>query len=280
MNEKLNAVYTSIEFIEDRLQEEISVADIAAAAGYSLYHFIRTFNQIVHHSPYDYLIRRRLSEAACELLSTDRRILDIALDFCFHSHETFSRAFRRMFAMTPSQWRAGNEILRRSLMPRLTLTYLEHINQGDFLRSILVQRDEVIIAGLMMQGRESLPQLWRSLERVLSGIPSPRGERNFYGVSVHLPMSEETSFFLAAVEIESSKAIPPTLVAQTIPAGPYASFIHKGAEAAIPLTLDYIYHTWLPKSDMRLAYPIEIEHFGEVIMPGNDRVIYIPIEEA
>ena len=113
MSEKLSAVHASIEFIESRLQEEISVADIAVATGYSLYHFIRTFNQIVHHSPYDYLMRRRLSEAARELLTNDRRILDISLDFCFHSHETFSRAFRRMFAVTPSQWRARNEVRRQ-----------------------------------------------------------------------------------------------------------------------------------------------------------------------
>lgn len=280
MSEKLSAVHASIEYIEDRLQEEISVTDIAAAAGYSLYHFIRTFSQTVYHSPYDYLMRRRLSEAARELLAGDRRILDIALDYCFHNHETFSRAFKRMFSITPSQWRLCDEAPPRALMPRLTMAYLEHINQVDFLRPVLVERDEITVAGLMVQGRENLPQLWRNINQIVKGTSPPDREYNFYGVSTYPPISEETPFYLAAVEIESSEAAPPTLVIQTLPAGSYARFIHRGSNAAIPLTQDYIYYTWLPKSDMRLAYPIEIEHFGEVRTSGDSWAIYIPIEEG
>ena len=165
-------------------------------------------------------------------------------------------------------------------MPRLTLTYLEHINQGGVLRPELVERDKIILAGLMVQGRENLPQLWRNLDQTLRGIPLPDEKRDFYGVSVHPPIPEEPSFFLAGVKIKLPDAIPPMLVAQTIPAGRYARFIHKGTDAAIPLTLDYIYHTWLPKSDMRLAYPIEIESFGKVGMYGDRWAIYIPIEEG
>ena len=49
MNERLQAIDAAIQFVENRLRDPITVADIAAAAGYSLYHFIRTFNQIVQH---------------------------------------------------------------------------------------------------------------------------------------------------------------------------------------------------------------------------------------
>lgn len=280
MSAQLRAIHAAIDFIEKHLQDEISVADIAAAADYSLYHFIRTFNQTVHHSPYDYLMRRRLSEAACELLAGDRRILDISLDFCFNSHETFSRAFKRMFTMQPSQWRAHNEISRRSLLPGLTLAYLEHINQDDFLRPVLVERDEILLAGWMIRDRANLPQLWQSLELTLKRIPFPEGKRNHYGVSTFPPIPEEPPFYLAGVEIESSENLPPTLVTQTIPAGSYARFIHKDTAAALLFTLDYIYHTWLPKSDLRLAHPIEIEYFGKEIPPNESRAIFIPVETS
>ena len=119
MSEQLQAIHTALQYIEDHLHDEIAVADIAAATGYSLYHFIRTFNQAVHHTPYDYLMRRRLSEAACALLDSDDRIIDIALDYQFNNHETFSRAFKRMFDTQPSQWREVGRIPRRSLMPAL-----------------------------------------------------------------------------------------------------------------------------------------------------------------
>ena len=279
MSEKLSPILAAIEFTENHLRDEISVADIAVAAGYSLYHFIRTFNQTVHHSPYDYLMRRRLSEAAREILASDRRIIDISVDFCFRSHETFSRAFKRMFSLTPSQWRTLRKIPRRALMPKLTPAYLEHINRGNFLRPGVVERKEAILAGLVWGGNPS-PGLWQSLRQTLleSGIALPQAERNSYRVSTYSSNSEGGSFFLAGIEIESPKNIPPTLVVQTIPAGTYVRFTHKGPAAALALTLDYIYHTWLPKSDLRLAHPLEVEHFGRVVTPDSEREIFIPVE--
>ena len=67
----LEPMVTAVTFIEDCLQENIKVADMADAVNFSLFHFCRTFNKIVHHTPYDYLIRRRLSESARLLLETD-----------------------------------------------------------------------------------------------------------------------------------------------------------------------------------------------------------------
>jgi len=279
MSEKISTIYAAIEFIEKHLRDEISVGDIAASAGYSLYHFIRTFNQTIHHSPYDYLMRRRLSEAALELLATDRRIIDISLDYTFHNHETFSRAFKRMFAMQPSQWRAQNSISNKSLLPKLTIEYLTHISQKDFLLPNIIERDETILAGLMTQSRENLPLLCQNIERDLGLPPLPDGVRSFYLVRTQAQILEEMAFFLCAVKVETSEKIPPTLVSQTIPAGLYARFIHKGTDATLHLTLDYFYHTWLPKSNMRLAYPIEVEHSGETPISGNAWEIFIPIEE-
>ena len=54
----------AIEFIEAHLKDDISVADIAASVSFSLYHFSRTFSRVTRYSPYDYLMRRRLTEAA------------------------------------------------------------------------------------------------------------------------------------------------------------------------------------------------------------------------
>ena len=133
MNPRFSAIRSALDFLEGHLQEEITVGDIADAAGYSLYHFIRTFNQVVQHSPYDFLMRRRLTEAARELLVTDRRILDIALDYCFHSHETFSRAFKRMFDIQPSQWPDQYAEKKGIILPALSKVYLAHINHQDFL---------------------------------------------------------------------------------------------------------------------------------------------------
>jgi AraC family transcriptional regulator len=108
---QIASICWAIDFVEAHLKEEITVADMADSAGYSLYHFCRTFNGLVHHTPYDYLMRRRLSESARELIRTDKRIIDIAFDYRFNSPETYSRAFKRMFGLQPSQWKEQGRLV-------------------------------------------------------------------------------------------------------------------------------------------------------------------------
>ena len=117
MNPQISAIIAGLDFIEGHLCIPITVGDIADAAGYSLFHFIRTFNKIVKHTPYDYLMRRRLSLAAMLLFETNERVLDIGLTCQFESHEGFTRAFGRVFGMPPIVWREIKTLDRRLLMP-------------------------------------------------------------------------------------------------------------------------------------------------------------------
>ena len=101
----LQHIYQSILYMEANLKNPITMSEAADAAGYSLYHFSRIFNQATGHSPYDYVIRRRLSEAARELINTDKKIIDIAFDAGFESLRTFNRTFFRFMKDTPSKYR-------------------------------------------------------------------------------------------------------------------------------------------------------------------------------
>jgi AraC family transcriptional regulator len=245
MSEQLTAIYAAIGFIESHLRDDVSVADIAAAAGYSLYHFIRTFNQTVHHTPYDYLMRRRLSESARELLTSQRRILDIAIDYQFNNHETFSRAFKRMFGVQPSQWRSRGVIPYRSLLPSLTLEYLAHINQGGISQPQITERKTTHLSGLMSQGQENVPGLWQNLRQILDSAASPGKPYAAYGV--HTTLQNKDLFYFAGVEVLSLEVPTPPLVTLTLPPGPYVQFNHKGGKGTRSLSLDYIYQTWLAK---------------------------------
>jgi AraC family transcriptional regulator len=265
MSDQPIAVYTGIDFIEGHLREEITVADIAASVGFSLYHFIRTFNQIVHHTPYDYLIRRRLSEAAHDLIYCNRRIIDIALDYRFNNHETFSRAFKRMFSIQPNQWRERGTIPYRSLLPAVTLAYLEHIKQGIYLRPVVVERGITSLTGLMVQDLENNLEVWESLQQVLTTAVHIEGKMDFYGVHCYLDRRSESAFYFAGIVTTSSGPPPPPLVTLTLPAGPYASFPNYDNPGSLSLTLDYFYHAWLLKSGYTLAHPIEVEFFGDQI---------------
>ncbi|MBN1991692.1 MAG: AraC family transcriptional regulator [Anaerolineae bacterium] len=276
----------AIDFIENNLKEAITIADVAEAVSSSLYHFCRMFNRFVHHTPYDYLIRRRLSESARELLETDKKIIDIALDYQFNNPETFSRAFKRMFDMQPNQWKRQNNIGRRFLLPRLTAVYLQHINKGDYLKPVLVKKEAFCLAGVMtlvVDEQPDISALWKIFKQELAGLADKVKPQKYYGLTSY-PQDTETGgyFYMAAIEVDPSRPVGPALVVKTLPPLKYARFIHKGLYQERKLTLDYIYQTWLPKSGQSLAYPLEIEcyeqDFSGAAGEEVESKIYIPLE--
>lgn len=122
----LDCVLRAIDLLEERLRAPVQVIEAAQAAGYSLFHFCRVFNQATGLTPFEYLMRRRLSEAASVLSSSDARVLDVALEFQFGSAEAFARAFKRVFNRQPHLARQHGVDARRCL-PRLTFDYLEFL---------------------------------------------------------------------------------------------------------------------------------------------------------
>lgn len=93
------------EFIEENLGEPVTLAHLARAARYSPYHSARMFKEVTGRAPFEYLRMRRLSAAALELSKEQKRVVDVAFDFVFDSHEGFTRAFTRQFGVPPSRLR-------------------------------------------------------------------------------------------------------------------------------------------------------------------------------
>jgi AraC family transcriptional regulator len=278
----------AIDYIEANLREAITVADMAGSVSYSLYHFCRTFNQITHHTPYDYLMRRRLSEAARALLQTDAKIVDVAFDYQFNNHETFSRAFKRLFAMQPSQWRVQGWPDSLRLMPCLTLAHIQHLAKGDYLKPVLAELPALQLAGLMAvvpESRKGIPELWDLFFREMERQGQDLQSAGCYGLATYPEGWQEDGYlYLAGAGVQALDAGGTALVVKPVPALRYGRFVHKGPMADLPLTLDYVYHTWLPKSGYRLSHRWVIEHYGPNADPaggeGAETEIYVPVEPA
>jgi AraC family transcriptional regulator len=281
----LDAIARALDLVEERIQEPLGVANLAAAAGYSLWHFCRTFGAAAHITPYDYLMRRRLAEAAGALLRTERRIIDVALDYQFNNPETFSRAFKRVVGRQPSQWRQEGRLDRRCLMPRLTLAHLEHMARGPYLKAQLVTLETLHLAGLMTPDGADDRAVRRAWS-LLAAEPAAAARGGYYGLACHGEAPGAPLFYLAAVEIEpgDSGEEHPALVTKEIPAGRWARFVHKGPRNDLPLTMDYVYHLWLPPSGHSLAHPWVLEQYGSSPPrfddPEAETAILVPLSRA
>ena len=98
-------IQATIDYIEENINKPIDLLDLSKKAFCSVPHFYRIFNSIVGMSVKDYIRKRRLSIAANELISSSKRIIDIAYDYEFKSQEVFTRAFLKEFGITPGAYR-------------------------------------------------------------------------------------------------------------------------------------------------------------------------------
>ncbi len=93
-------------FIQQHLDEPLALERLAEIADYSPCHFHRLFRGQVGESADDYVRRLRLERAALSLRYRRQTVLEIALDAGYGSHEAFTRAFARLFGVTPSEYQS------------------------------------------------------------------------------------------------------------------------------------------------------------------------------
>lgn len=104
MNDAEAAVKRMIEYIRANLRENITAKDVATAARYSQYHAARVFKEKMGLSPFEYIRKERLTQSAYDLRQGKARVLDVALDYVFDSHEGFTRAFTKAFGINPGKY--------------------------------------------------------------------------------------------------------------------------------------------------------------------------------
>ncbi|NCJ08504.1 AraC family transcriptional regulator [Synechococcales cyanobacterium C] len=96
-----------LEYIEEHLDQDIKLADLAALLGMSQFHFSHLFKQSIGMAPYQYLLQQRIELAKQLLKQTNRSIVNIALLCGFNSHSHLSKQFRQLTGMTPKAYRSG-----------------------------------------------------------------------------------------------------------------------------------------------------------------------------
>jgi AraC family transcriptional regulator len=132
------------DFIEQHIMEPISLHQLARAAGYSPWHAARIFRETTGKNPFNYIRELRLSRAAEKLRDEDVRIVDVALDFVFESHEGFTRAFSRYFGMSPRHY-SRNKPPVRLFLPEQARDYYFRLQRGEVKMPSSIKANTVFI---------------------------------------------------------------------------------------------------------------------------------------
>ncbi|MCZ8522909.1 MULTISPECIES: AraC family transcriptional regulator [Paenibacillus] len=284
----IEPVTKAIAYIENRLMEKTTAEDIAEWVGYSPYHFHRIFQSVTEHTVSDYIRRRRLTHAAYDLFHSDLRIIEIALQYQFESQEAFTRAFQKMFSISPGRFRRQTNMkdtLFRTMEKRpLDEAGIRHLKYRVTLAPSIVDKEKLYLVGMEQRGLNSqeIGRLWSDFRQRAGGIAGRRGpESIFYALIMLTGIQWEVSY-TACVEVSEEGQIPEGMVNKVLPAATYAVFTHRGSLDRLVDTFYYIYNIWLPKSGRIRTNGPEFARYDHRYMgPANDDSeldIYIPID--
>lgn len=286
--DQLAIIEAAIHFIEQHLKEPIGLADVAQEVGYSYYHMTRIFRAAIQEPVGNYIARRRLYEASRELIYTNKRMIDIAIEYGFESSEAFSRAFKNIYDISPKNYRERGLDLAHNAKKALTKEDLLHIASKVTQQPRIVQFEQITLAGI--RGATSLvhnrlPMLWNQYRTsCMADIRT-----NAIGFSIcetgdacYREDGELSFSVFIGSPVADFKKIPAFLKEKQMAAGTYAVFTHKGSLAALDKTYDYIYGTWLMASKEELDQRDDFEVYRKDVTAYDDAQnlveIYIPIK--
>ncbi|MEM1436410.1 MAG: AraC family transcriptional regulator [Pseudomonadota bacterium] len=272
------ALQSAVDFIEDNLSRDLALADIAASAHLSVFHFARLFRSQTGMSPLGYLRARRFSQATRSLRETALPIAEVAQRCGFKSQQSFTAAFSQRFSTTPAKFR--KQPFTVHVMEKLDMSQrYQHIPRGpDFRR-----RDGFTVVGMALKvdavTKTQIPALWQRFGPTMHSIPGWDGKESF-GACYGMDQNTGVFTYLAGVATEATVERDDFEVC-VIPSADYAVFTHEGSLGHIQDTVGYIFGEWLPGSDYELAGSPDFELYDSRFDPVADKgelEYWIPIQ--
>lgn len=265
----------AIEYIEENLQNDLAVEEVARYAGYSKCHFIGKFRDHLGLTPADYIRKRRISEIVRRMEHDPRPICDIAFEYGFNSKENFIRAFKKEHRILPTEFRYTQNSLK--LYDRIDL------NASSFSVDARLQVLEPFSLTVYMSDEDFPPNFWNRynvghLSEKLSGGKTVED----FGIS-SWNVSENKLDYYIGIKTEEALGDTNGTLTLDVPGGLYAVFetpdvSHFEFVNTIHMTWDYIKNVWLPQNGFRRTGTYDLESYVEKSRRYSE-TIYIPIEK-
>lgn len=161
MNNWIDDIQCALDYMEEKLSEDIKIRDIAEKAFISEFHFQRMFSAVCGISIGEYIRNRRMTLAAKELLTSNIKIIDLAIKYGYDSPDSFSRAFQKFHGITPSLARKTGAKVRDFAPIRITLS----LQGGTIMDYKIVKKEAFTIMGRKRRFNtidcyQRIPEFW------------------------------------------------------------------------------------------------------------------------
>lgn len=286
--DSLKRMNDALNYIEENLDNEINLKEVARLALCSEYHFQRMFSFLSGISLSEYIRRRRLTVAAFELNNSNIRIIDLAVKYGYSSPDSFTRAFQGLHGITPSEARHSGQSLKA--YPRMTFQL--SIKGGNEMNYRIEEKEAFYIIGIKKRvpivfsgANPEIDSMWESLNagiitnlKELSNV-EPSG---LISASVNFPEGrmEEKGELDHYIGVATTKECPDNFAKLEVKASTWAVFQAVGAfPDALQNVWGRIYSEWFPASNYEQAEGPEIlwNENKDVTSPNFKSEIWIPV---
>ncbi|MCR3757466.1 AraC family transcriptional regulator [Clostridium felsineum] len=263
--EWIEGIGEAINYIEDNITEEIPIKDIAKKVLMSPFYFQKGFAMLCGFTVGEYIRQRRLTLAGREIVSTDKKIIDIALKYGYSSPDSFTKAFTRFHGVTPNAVRKDGAMIK-SFAPLKIKFSLEG---GYIMDYKIVEKDSFTIIGVSKvfkydNATKEIPQFWKEHYETGKG----KVVCGMYGVNIDESMGLDEFEYLIADNYNPTIDIPKGFVTKIIPKYTWAVFASKGPMPKFLQDVSKkIFSEWLPNcKDYEIAAGYNIEMYTD---PAN-----------
>ena len=246
-------------WLEQQLDQPLTLEQVAARAGLSPYHFSRLFTARMGRSVMAHVRGRRLVRGARRLCDEpELKLVELAFDCGFESQEAFTRAFKRVFGVSPGRFRTGFAVepIEGQYPMNAPAAHTASVVRLPELASFAAFR----VAGPARLFDEAtkaeIPQLWSVL---IGALPFAGQTPSWatYGVVSSVDKGEGCFRYMAGVGVTPECEPPPGFTAMEIPAATYAVFrITLDGSALHPQVRQAMAAIWgelLPQSGMKVV---------------------------
>lgn len=275
----ITGIGKAVDYVEEHICEKIDYEKVAEKACSSVFNFQRVFTAVCGFTLGEYIRMRRLSLAGQEIISTDRKIIDIAFEYGYDSPESFSRAFTRFHGFSPVEARKKSRILSFSrISVNLTLiggnTMDYRIEKLDALK-IVCRRRKFTKPGDDYTNHE-IPLFWDKCNadgssEKLAGFISKNSKLNgLLGICFSNNKTDDDFYYGIGAEYDGKKDCGDFETVE-IPAYTYAVFTVKGKMPdAFRETYRRICTEFFPQSDYEYGNGAEIEVYPSADVENPD----------
>ena len=276
-----------IDFVENRFREEISIKDIEDVSFYSYRNINRIFLALQHETIGQYVKRMKLEKAAEYLKFSEVKVSDIAFEVGYSDIAAFSKAFKKQFGCSPSNFRNSQE-LKQYITQKVVFPYETPNKQIPKFEIEEIPSFDILY--LTYQGSyENIDQIKKTWDQLI-----------MYALKLNL-LKEETIVlgeilddneitddlhcrYNAAIVLEEDAnfRLKGLFKTKRIAKQKYAKFVHKGSHETSIDTYSLIYGYWMTEVQLEFEDKPILEFYlnDEANTPEEDLLteIYIPVK--